>query len=81
MRILHVPSFQDALDRWAGGLTVTDGKLAPQKLWCYLIDFVWTGTKWKYRLITEMPAEFMLTDKDGNRHQLVHLGVLEGRKS
>ena len=25
------PLFQSALDRWAGGLTVTGGKLAPQR--------------------------------------------------
>ena len=31
---------QDALDRWAGGLIVTGGELAPHKLWCDLIDFV-----------------------------------------
>ena len=28
-----------------------------------------------------MPAEFTLTDKDGNRHPLVRLEVSEGRKS
>ena len=60
------PLFQAALDRWAGGLTVTGGELAPQKLWCYLIDFVWTGPKWRYRSIAKMLAEFTLTDKDGN---------------
>ena len=27
-----------------------------------------------------MPAEFILTDKDGNRHPLVRLEVSEGRK-
>ena len=75
------PLFQSALDRWAGGLTVTGGELAPEKLWCYLVDFIWTGTKWRYRSIAEMPAEFTLTDKDGNRHPLVRLEVSEGRKS
>ena len=33
--------FQEALDRWVGGLTVTGGELAPIKSWCYLIDHVW----------------------------------------
>ena len=75
------PLFQSALDRWAGGLTVTGGELAPEKSWRYLIDFVWTGTTWRYRSIAEMAAEFTLTDKDGNRHPLVRLEVSEGRKS
>ena len=34
------PLFQSALDRWAGGLTVTRGELAPEKSWCYLVDFI-----------------------------------------
>ena len=42
---------------------------------------MWTRTKWKYRLITEMPIEFTLTDKDGNRHPLVHLEGSESQKS
>ena len=50
------PLFRDALDRLAGGHTVTGCDLAPQKSWCYLINFVWIGTKWKYRPILEMPA-------------------------
>ena len=75
------PLFQSALDRWTGVLTVMGGKLAPQKSWYYLIDFVWTGTKWRYISIVEMPAEFMLIDKDGNRYPLVRLEVLEGLKS
>ena len=37
--------FQEALDRWAGGLTVTGRELAPIKSWCYLNVHVWTGTK------------------------------------
>ena len=38
-------SFQEAIDRWIGGLIATCGILAPPKLWCYLIYIVWTGTK------------------------------------
>ena len=63
--------FQEAINRWARGLTVTGGKLAPKTLWCYLVDHVWTGTKWRYRIIGEMPAEFTLTDRHGIHHALV----------
>ena len=73
-------SLQEALDQWAGALPVTGGELIPQKSWCYLVDFIWTGTKWKYRSITEMPAEFTLTERNRDRHILVRLKVLKGRK-
>ena len=48
-----------------GGLTVTGGKLAPIKSWYYLIDHMWTGTKWRHRTKAEMPREFTLTDRKG----------------
>ena len=73
--------FQDTLDGWAICFTVTGGKVAPQKLWCYLIKFIWKETKWRHRSIVEMSAKFLLTDKDSIRHPLVRLEVLEGWKS
>ena len=57
--------FQEALNRWASGLTVTRGELAPQKSWCYLIEQVWTGRKWRYRTIAEMPGTLTLMDQHG----------------
>ena len=63
-----INQFQEALDRWAEGLTITGGKLAPIQLWCYLVDHVWTGTKWRYRTKEEMPGEFTRT----NRHRVCH---------
>ena len=65
--------FQEALDRWAGGLTVTGGELAPIKSWCYLVDHIWTGKKWRYRTKEEMPGEFTLTDRHGVRHAIDRL--------
>ena len=38
-----IQPFKEALNRWAVGLTVIDGELAPNKSWCYLIYHVWTG--------------------------------------
>ena len=40
-----IQPFQEALNQWAGELTVTGGELAPNKSWCYLINHVWTGKK------------------------------------
>ena len=72
--------FQEALDRWAGGLTVTGGELAPIKSWCYLIDHVWTGTKWRYRTKEKMPGEFTLTDRHGVGHAIDCLEPSVGKK-
>ena len=57
--------FQEALDRWARGLIVTGGELAPIKSCCYLIDYLWIGTKWRYRTKEEMTREFTLIDRHG----------------
>ena len=62
--------FQEALDRRAGGLTVTDEELAPIKSWCYLIGHVLTGMKWRYRTKEEMSGEFILTDRYGVCHAI-----------
>ena len=42
-----VNPFQEALDQWTGGLGVTGEELTPIKSWCYLIDHMWTKTKWR----------------------------------
>ena len=59
-----IPDFQEALDRWAGGLRATGGALVPQKSYWYLIDFHWTGTEWRYKTITETPGDLTLLNKD-----------------
>ena len=76
--LIHL--FQEALDQWAGGLTVTGGELAPIKSGCYLVDHVWTGTKWRYRTKEEMPGEFTLTDRHGVRHAIDCLEPSVGKK-
>ena len=54
----HIDPFQETLDRWEGGLSVTGGELASKNSWCYLIDHVWTGTKRRYKTKEEIPGEF-----------------------
>ena len=34
------------------------------------IDFVWTGDDWEYRSLEDLPGEFTLMDKNGNRDPL-----------
>jgi hypothetical protein len=62
--------FQEALDRWSGGLRATGGALAPTKSFCYLLDFHWSGSSWDYVSVEDLPGEFTLTDSAGARHPL-----------
>ena len=77
---LQIP-FQDMLNRWAGALRATGGELAPEKSWCYITDFKWTGDEWDYRTIDEMPGNYTLPDNSGNTHPLKRLEVWEGSKT
>lgn len=56
-------SFQETLDPWIYGLSVTGGELAPPKSLCYLLDFLWTGSKRKYSPIIDMSPVFTLINK------------------
>ena len=70
-----VPEFQGALDRWAGGLIATGGALAPDKSFCYLVDFEWTGHSWAYRSMDSLPGSFTLLDRYGTRAPLRRFDV------
>ena len=58
---------QTVVDRWEGGIRATGGALVPSKSHWYLIDFVWTGTNWRYRKKAELPGDVSVLDKDGHR--------------
>ena len=59
----------------------TGEELAPIKSWCYLINHVWTGTKWRYRTKEEMPGEFTLTDRHGVCHVIDRLEPSVGKET
>ena len=73
--------FQAALDRWAGELIATGGALSPEKSFCYLIDFRWTGSKWEYRSLEDLPGEVTLLDVKGNRSPLKRYEPSVGTKT
>ena len=62
-----ITEMQVILDRWGGVLRATGGALVPKKSYWYAIDFRWTGTKWVYRSIDDMPGEILITGVDGER--------------
>jgi hypothetical protein len=69
---------QDVVDRWEGGIRASGGALVPKKSHWYMIDFIWTGEKWRYKTIEEIPAELSVVDTDGKsrvkltRHEVTH---------
>jgi hypothetical protein len=53
---------QQAVDHWEGGLKATVGALVPEKSFWYLIDFVWTGEKWRYAMKEDIPGGLLIKD-------------------
>ena len=51
---------QDAVDHWEGGLKATGGALVPSKSYWYLIDFIWTGDKWRYATRDNFPGDISI---------------------
>ena len=70
-----VEDFQESLDRWSGGLIATGGALAPEKSFCYIINFEWTTDQWQYRLINKLPRKFTILDHQGQRQPLQRFEV------
>ena len=58
---------QQAIDHWEGGLKATGGALVPEKSYWYLIDFVWTGDRWRYATKEDLPGDISINtvDDDG----------------
>ena len=57
-----IAEMQSALDHWEGGLKATGGALVPEKSYWYLIDFIWTGEKWRYATKTDMPGDISINN-------------------
>ena len=55
---------QRALDHWEGGLKATGGALVPEKSYWYLIDFIWTGEKWRYATKIDIPGDISINNVD-----------------
>jgi hypothetical protein len=55
---------------WGGVLRATGGALVPKKSYWYAINFRWTGARWAYMTIREMPGEILITRVDSTREVL-----------
>lgn len=56
---------QEVVDHWEGGLRATGGAIVPSKSYWYLLDYEWTGHKWKYRKKADMPGKIDICSIDG----------------
>ena len=59
----------------------TGGSIAAEKLFCYLIDFKWTGSSWEYRKVEVLPGEFSIQNKDVIQATLKRYGVSHANKT
>jgi hypothetical protein len=66
---------------WQGGVKATGGALRPDKSYWYLIDFRWTGTKWIYRKIADMPGDMEVLNTDEELEPLTRLEPHQARKT
>ena len=77
----QIAPMQASLDHWCGLVGCTGGAINPEKShWC-LIDYKWTGTRWVYRTISEMPGELTAVNLQGNVAPLKRVEANEGMKT
>ncbi len=69
---------QTVINRWEGLLRATGGALVPKKSHWYFVDFLWTGTDWRYKKAHECPGVLTVVDTNGldivplTRHEVDH---------
>jgi hypothetical protein len=73
---------QQAIDHWEGGLKAMDGTLVPEKSYWYLIDFVWTGDRWRYATKDDMPGDVSINNVDDSGWEVLNrYEALEAKKT
>jgi hypothetical protein len=75
------PEMQDFVDHWEGGRKATGGAIRPDKSYLYLIDFIWTGSRWRYRQQVEMPENITVKNGHGEPEVLTRLDPDDARKT
>jgi hypothetical protein len=75
---------QQQMDHWEGLLTATGGGIVWEKSFWVLVDYVWTGSRWRYRTQEDMPGTIYVNDcvsgqrKPLQRHEPDHPEVTLG---
>ena len=70
---------QQTLTQWDNSMEVTGGAIAPEKFWWYLIDFEWSGGKWKYKKGTTGKT-LRVRDKDNKIHEIAQLPASKSKE-
>ena len=63
-----LPSVQNALNLWTGGVSATGGAITPDKSFWWLFDFQWCPAlgMWKFRRKSNLPGDITMIAPDGN---------------
>ncbi|HEY9815753.1 MAG TPA: hypothetical protein V6D20_08135, partial [Candidatus Obscuribacterales bacterium] len=73
---------QQGLSHWHGAIRASGGDLAPEKSYCYMIDFKWSKDHWAYRSKDDLPGALHFKDSAGNiTHTVERLEVHEAREA
>ena len=64
---------QHVVDTREGTLRATGGALRLDKTYWYMIDYQYTGNRWIYRSINQLPGELTVKVLDGLRQPLLRL--------
>ena len=70
---------QTVLTLWDKLMEVNGAAIAPDKCWWYLIDFVWSAGKWKYK-DAGRDKVLKVRDKDNNIASLKYLSASEAKE-
>ena len=72
---------QQIIDDWEAVAKTTGGALAPQKSWCWNIQFEWNKSSWKYKNnVGNKDLEIVTVDKDNVRKVLPQLKCDEAKE-
>lgn len=71
---------QTLASRWVEAMWATGAALRPEKCWWCLVDFIWEGSRWRYKFYDESNAVLLVRDDDGNYQRVQRVDVREGQK-
>ena len=71
---------QTQTSRWVEAMWATGAALRPEKCWWCLIDFMWEGSRWRYKRFDESDAVLLVQDDEGKYQRIQRVDVREGQK-
>ena len=56
---------QQAVDMWEASIKSTGGAICPRKCNCFVLDFIWEGSTWRYATNDDIPVTLTIKDTYG----------------